>query len=219
MTKRYPVSMEVEGNTAMWTRPDTGDCPVSYPAPTFSAVKSLFESVLWGKAVEIVPRQVHICQPLVFHTYHTNYGGPLRKAGQIEGGDSFQLLATVLTNVRYQIFADVVACETSDHETEATKQWRIRTKSPGHAYQEIFDRRLKRGQCWHTPFLGWKEFTVSYFGPLREETKPAAINTVLPSMFRKAEFEKKNVRFLYDQNVEINNGVLKFIREGDCHAE
>jgi hypothetical protein len=25
--------MEIAGNTAMWTRPDTGDSPVSYPAP------------------------------------------------------------------------------------------------------------------------------------------------------------------------------------------
>ena len=42
----YPVQMEIAGATAMWTRPDTGDSPVSYPAPTYSAVKGLFESIL-----------------------------------------------------------------------------------------------------------------------------------------------------------------------------
>ena len=40
--------MEIAGNTAIWTRPDSGDSPVSYPAPTYSAVKGIFESVLWG---------------------------------------------------------------------------------------------------------------------------------------------------------------------------
>lgn len=46
--KKYEVAMEIAGNTAIWTRPDSGDSPVSYPAPTYSAVKGIFESVLWG---------------------------------------------------------------------------------------------------------------------------------------------------------------------------
>jgi len=42
--KNYEVMLEISGPTAMWTRPDTGDAPVSYPAPTYSAVKGIFES-------------------------------------------------------------------------------------------------------------------------------------------------------------------------------
>ena len=33
--KLYQVSMEIAGNTALWTRPDSGDSPCSYPAPTY----------------------------------------------------------------------------------------------------------------------------------------------------------------------------------------
>ena len=33
--------MEIAGSTAMWTRPDSGDSPVSYPAPTYSACKGI----------------------------------------------------------------------------------------------------------------------------------------------------------------------------------
>ena len=109
--KAYPISMEIAGNTAMWTRPDTGDCPVSYPAPTFSAVRNIFQSILWGEAIKIVPTQVDICNPLLFHTYHTNYGGPLRKSKHISSGSNFQLLATVLIDVRYRLYADVIALE------------------------------------------------------------------------------------------------------------
>lgn len=29
--KQYTISLELSGPTAMWTRPDTGDAPVSYP--------------------------------------------------------------------------------------------------------------------------------------------------------------------------------------------
>ena len=210
--KRYPIKMEVAGSTAMWTRPDTGDCPVSYPAPTYSAVRNIFQSILWGQAVEIVPTQVDICAPLQFHTYNTNYGGPLRKPGVVKSGGGYQLLATVLTDVRYRLFADVVEVPPSATESEKTVEWRKRTKSPGHAYQEIFDRRLASGKCFHTPFLGWKEFVVSYFGPILTETKPEDITTVLPSMFRDAVYDQdgKVIRFAFDQNVQIEHGILKF---------
>jgi CRISPR-associated protein Cas5d len=92
----YQIQMEIAGNTAMWTRPDTGDCPVSYPAPTYSAVKAIFESVLWGPAVSIIPQKVEICRPIQFHSYYTNYGGPLRKGKSVKSGNPYQLLATVL---------------------------------------------------------------------------------------------------------------------------
>ena len=82
--KTYPVEMEIAGNTAMWTRPDSGDCPCSYPAPTYSAVRGLFESVLWGPAVLIIPRKVELCTVPQYHSYVTNYGGPLRKSESIK---------------------------------------------------------------------------------------------------------------------------------------
>lgn len=43
------ISCEISGPTAMWTRPNTGDVPVSYPAPTYAAVKGIFESIVWLK--------------------------------------------------------------------------------------------------------------------------------------------------------------------------
>lgn len=215
--KHYPISMEIAGPTAMWTRPDTGDCPVSYPVPTFSAVRNVFQSILWGQAVKIIPTQVDICAPLQFHTYNTNYGGPLRKSGQIKEGNNFQLLATVLTDVRYKLFANVVETIASENESEKTKEWRRKTKSPGHAYQAIFKRRLAAGKCFHTPFLGWKEFPVSYFGPVRPETRSEDVNIVIPSMFHDAEYGSngKVFRYLFRQNVRIKHGSLRF-DEGDA---
>jgi CRISPR-associated protein Cas5d len=39
----YEIQFAISGPTAMWTRPDSGDAPVSYPEPTYAAVKGLFE--------------------------------------------------------------------------------------------------------------------------------------------------------------------------------
>jgi CRISPR-associated protein Cas5d len=53
--KSWPIQLEISGPSAMWTRPDTGSSPVSYVAPTYSAVKGIFESVLRWKPVDVRP--------------------------------------------------------------------------------------------------------------------------------------------------------------------
>jgi len=217
----YPIAMEIAGSTAMWGRPDTGDCPVSYPAPTYSAVKGIFESIHWGEVVEIVPRKVEICTPIQYHSYVTNYGGPLRSGKSLTKGSNYQLLATVLIDVRYKLYADVRVNREKHKLSDNALQWDAKTTSPGHAYQAIFNRRLKRGQCYSIPNLGWREFTPDYFGPLRDDTYVLAsmsdIN--IPSMLRMVFSEGYNspVSFVYDQNVTIEKGILDYSKE-DAYA-
>jgi CRISPR-associated protein Cas5d len=217
----YPIEMEIAGNTAMWTRPDTGDCPVSYPAPTYSAVKAIFESVLWGPAVEVIPSKVEICAPIQYHAYGTNYGGPLRK--NAEKGNNYQLLATVLIDVCYKLYAEVRPSKEMKNLPERAKQWDRKTTSPGHAYQAIFNRRLKRGQSYSIPVLGWREFTPSYFGCLRSDTKvlaglaPISIPSMLREVFPEGYYSQ--VSFVFDQNLLIRDGCLTYPIKGDNHAE
>jgi CRISPR-associated protein Cas5d len=205
--------MEIAGDTAMWTRPDCGDSPVTYPAPPYSAVKAVFESVLLGQNSTVVPTKTEICAPLQYHSYHTNYGGPLRQTKSIAGGNSYQLLATVLINVCYRFYAEVIPNKKKNGLSEKTLLWDKRTTSPAHAYQAIFYRRLLRGQCYAIPFLGWKEFTPSYFGPLREATKIQTDLTIkIPSMLRQVFSKDYNseVSVVYDRDIVIDQGVLRY---------
>ena len=210
--KFYTVQFEIAGPTAMWTRPDTGDAPVSYPVPTFSAAKGMFESICWLKSANVVPVKVEICAPLVFHTYSTNYGGPLRKSKIMGKGSSYQLLATVLNNVSYRLYAEVITADSRMRQlSDRAKQSPILSRNGAHAYRDIFKRRLTHGQ-WHSvPCLGWKEFTPSYVGPFRDETETCRkINTVVPSMLYSVFSESKfgTYRPTFRQNVAIENGVL-----------
>ena len=181
----YSVTLEISGATAMWTRPDTGDAPVSYPAPTFGAVKGIFECILWSQWAEVVPTKVEICAPIVYHTYTTNYGGPLRKSKIMPAG-SFQLIATVLINVCYRLHA-ALRCDTSGYHLHGRPGLQSNgTTNGAHAYKEVFERRLSRGQCFAIPCLGWKEFTPDYVGPFRKETEVRRDITLPPmaSMLR-----------------------------------
>jgi len=216
MTRRYEVSLEISGPTAMWTRPDTGDAPVSYPAPTYSAVKGIFESILWIQATEILPVKIEICSPIAFHTYVTNYGGPLRKSRIMKKGSSYQLLATVLVNVCYRLHAEVQAITSADRRlSDRTKAWVAQTSNPAHAYQEIFERRLANGQCYSIPCLGWKEFVPDYVGPFRKCTSVQRdINLGIPSMASTVFLADKAGRitatFMAKSNVQVREGVLQY---------
>lgn len=220
IAKVYPVAMEVAGNTAIWTRPDSGDSPCSYPAPTYSAVRALFESVLWGPGILVIPRKIELCSVPQYHSYATNYGGPLRKADVIKKGNNYQLFATVLIDVCYRLYAEVVPNPNKATMSKASLAWDRGTTSPGHAYQAQFNRRLARGQSYATLSLGWGEFTASYFGPFRETTRVCTglPDIRIPSMLRGAFLDgyQSNYRAVYDTDLCIHAGVLEFPRREDC---
>lgn len=214
MKKNYLIQLEISGPSAIWTRPDSGDCPVSYPAPTFSAVKGIFESILWIQALEVVPTKVEICSPIVYHGYNTNYGGPLRKSAVVKTGGSYQLLVSVLVNPCYRLYAEVKKNDhTNGQLTIRTQKWKQKTTCPEHAYKDMFNRRLIRGQSFSIPFLGWKEFAPNYVGPFRKKTQITEdISLRIPSMLRQVfpDGTHSKVRYVYDQDIEIKQGILTY---------
>ena len=196
--KSYSVAFEVQGPAAMFTRPDTGSAPVSYPAPTFSALKGMFEAVARIKSAYIKPVKVEICSPIIYHRYFNNYRGPLRKSG----ASNFQLAATILVDVCYKVYGVVEEIDKALYGNNHL-----------HALQDMFLRRLKQGSFRYTPCLGWREFVPSYFGPLRDTTSvDKSINLEIPSMLY-CMFDKPAdgvVKPIFRYNVKIVQGELNY---------
>ena len=208
---QYEVALEVAGPAAMFARPDTGGTPTSYSAPTWSAAKGLFELIAFfaDGAAWICPTKVEVCRRVGeaggrvnFQRYTTNYGGPLRKIDLFTGGNNMQVYATILSDVCYRLYGDVVS-----------SRWK-RDNNPRHHLQNLFDRRLKRGQCFRTPCLGWSEFTCYYWGPFREGMTEVdtALSFEIPSMLLGVWDNPSCGRYepIFRQNVKIVGGVLKY---------
>jgi CRISPR-associated protein Cas5d len=198
----YPVSFEIAGPAASFTRPDSGASFVSYPAPTYSAVKGMFDCVARWKTAHIKPTRIEICKPLQWHRYATNYGGPLRKGDQIAQGSSYQLFATILIDVCYKVHGIVT-------ETARPPQG----NNQSHALQSLFERRLTQGRFYRTPCLGWNEFVPKYFGPLRPTTRACEdIEFEIPSMLHRVFDNDSDGRYApaFEHNVVISKGVLTF---------
>lgn len=211
MDKKYITRFEVASHAAMFTRPDTGAAPISYPVPTWSACKAMFEAVARGffsngnnPAAFFCPTEVRVGRPVRMEKYVTNYRGPLRKSSQMAKESSYQLPATILVDVCYQIEGVCLRIPgVPDNSNNAP-----------HALMEMFERRLLQGKNKYAPCLGWKEFIPTYFGSLREEGDfilqedyNVDVPALLMSVWDSPSFGRYSPRFA---NCVVEKGVLKF---------
>jgi CRISPR-associated protein Cas5d len=213
--KKYPVSFEIAGPAAMFARPDTGAAPISYPLPTWSACKAMFEAVVRGffsngadPAAFFNPTSVEVWHPVRYEKYVVNYRGPLRKGSQISKDASYQLPATILVDVCFRVNGDCIPVGGS----------RSGGVNAAHAVQEMFIRRLTKGVSKYAPCLGWKEFLPTYFGPFRDHALTTAppvlqsdLNLALPAFL--LSMWDAPVRGAYKpsfRELDVKGGVLRF---------
>jgi CRISPR-associated protein Cas5d len=207
--KQYEITLEISGRTALWTRPD-GTLPVSYPAPTFQACKGIFESICYLHSVEVIPTACHVCAPLSYRKYATNYAGPSREKRDFDRGSPFQHIAVVLENVCYRLFARAQTRPRNRRNPRAVDY----AENCAHFYKVRFDARVQRGQCFDIPFLGWREFLPDYFGKFRPATKRCvSVDETIPSLFHAFAWSGCGSRYddmrpIYRYNVRIDKGEL-----------
>jgi CRISPR-associated protein Cas5d len=214
---KYAINMEIAGPFAIWSRPDTGATPTSYPIPTWSAVKGIFESVAFFNdgSAWICPTKVQICKPkgrpggeINFQRYTNNYRGPLKNKKKA----NFQFSSLILADVCYRIFATI---------ENGSGQHLRHGNNPCHALQAIFKRRLLKGQCHKTPSLGWNEFVASYWGPFRDNISckeatevDTEINlqlvSILTQVFDKAVHGKYYPKFHQGSSVWLKKGEFHY---------
>lgn len=196
--KRYEWSFEIAGPYAMFTRPDTGAAPVSYPAPTRSALIGMANCLAFSRDAYFWPERVELCAPVIYHKYVQNYRGPLRKPGT----QGFQIMITVLEDVDYKVYGVIKGYQQPEG-----------TRNPMHEFQEVLNRRLSKGLLYRTPSLGLKEFTASYFGPIRPESRvEQSINISIPAMLD-TMYDRPTQGGLSPQfarDVAIERGVLRY---------
>jgi len=212
------IALEIEGPVAMFTRPDTGSTPISYPVPTYSAAKGMFEAVARRPHIYVHPTRVEICRPVHYESYTTNYGGPLRKPDQFKKNNNYQLFATVLVDVCYRIYAEVRAKQSSTRGAQREQIRRRRGRDWRPDFKRIFDERLAQGRTFYTPCLGWKEFVPRYFGPLREGTGPdRSVNIDIPALLH-SMWEQRQLKPVFKQNWQIVHGVMSYEKRRPDHA-
>ena len=158
----YGVTLKVWGDFACFTRPEMKVERVSYDAMTPSAARGILEAIYWKPAIRWVVDRIHVLNPIRFCNIRRNEVAgkiPLRnvvlamKDGEtpvelfIED-DRQQRAALILRDVAYVIEAHFEFTGTEDCNPAKHKQ--------------AFERRAARGQCFHQPCLGCREFPAHF---------------------------------------------------------
>lgn len=104
-----PLAFEITGDYGLFSRVDVSTAvAVSYPFPTWSAIKGMIETIFWRRDVwNIVPLGVEALSPLEFTKYSFVYCGELRKRSQRASGAYSLHRLQVLVNPAFRVVFDV----------------------------------------------------------------------------------------------------------------
>lgn len=147
------ISVEVWGDYACYSRPEMKVERVSYDVMTPSAARGLLESILWHPGMKWVIDRIHVCAPIRFTNIRRNEVKDIaspRKPYLVTSDSIQQRAAMVLRDVRYVI----------DAHFEMTARANP-TDNPG-KFQEMMRRRLEKGQFYHQPCFGVREFPAHF---------------------------------------------------------
>jgi CRISPR-associated protein Cas5d len=161
----YGVKLRVSGDYACFTRPEMKVERVSYDVMTPSAARGVLEAIHWKPAIKWIVEEIRVLKPIRFQSIRRNEIGArapvagIRKAmksGEI--GDLHlvvednrqQRAATVLADVAYIFCARFELTPKADG-----------SDNPG-KHLDTFNRRARRGQCFHQPSLGTREFPARF---------------------------------------------------------
>ncbi|KAA0688213.1 type I-C CRISPR-associated protein Cas5 [Azospirillum brasilense] len=161
----YGIKLRVSGPRACFTRPETKVERVSYDVITPSAARGILEAIHWKPAIVWTIDRIHVLKPIRFQSLrrnevghkvpvatvrHAMRGNDIAELRQIADHDRQQRAAVILVDVDYIIEAHVsLTEEAGENDTIAT-------------HLKIFNRRAQRGQCFHQPCLGTREFPAEF---------------------------------------------------------
>ena len=158
------ISLEVWGDYALFTRPEMKVERVSYDVMTPSAARGLIEAIYWHPGLRWIIDRIHVCAPIRFSSLRRNevkstISARTAKTVMERGrGELYmcttesiqQRAALLLRDVRYVIEAHF---EMTDKAAPGD--------NPG-KFQDIAKRRIQRGQFYHSPCFGCREFPAQF---------------------------------------------------------
>ena len=160
----YGVKLHVWGDHACFTRPEMKVERVSYDVMTPSAARGILEAVHWKPAICWVIDRIHVLNPILFENIRKNEVGTkisARNAKQAMAADDLsglhmavddnrqQRATMALRDVAYVIEAHFEMTDKAGEDTPAK-------------HYDIFQRRARKGQCFHRPALGLREFAADF---------------------------------------------------------
>lgn len=173
----HVVRVKVSGEYACFSRPEAKVERFSYDVPTPSAARGILDAILWKPEMRWHVLKVEVLKPIRFQAMKRNelqskvqvsgkngvkawMANPATYKPQAAGAgseDATPRNTMALRDVAYIIHATPIVFHSNGGENSPKK------------YCEMFHRRVEKGQCFHTPALGCREFVAHFEPPSGDE--------------------------------------------------
>ena len=173
------VKVKGWGNFALFSRPELKVERCSYDVMTPSAARGILDAIYWHPGLKWVVDKIYVRKPIQFTSVRRNevkskvlassvlqaYNGGEKPLYISSKEEIVQRASMLLCDVEYVI----------DAHFEMTERANA-TDNPG-KFKDIIMRRLRRGECFHMPYFGCREFPA-HFCLWEEEKIPTAYEDV-----------------------------------------
>ena len=160
-TRSCTLKLRARGPLACFTRPELKVERVSYPVMTPSAARGLLEAVLWKPAILWHIERIRVLKEIKFTSFRRNELSTRAvspAATIVDGGgrvdhyfiedDRAQRNTVALSDVDYIIEAYFTLTDKAGSDDNVKK------------FEEMFERRVEKGQYFHHPYFGCREFVA-----------------------------------------------------------
>lgn len=169
---KSPITLEISGDYALFSRPEMKVERVSYDVITPSAARGVLEAIYWKPQIRWRIDEIIVINPVRFTNIRRNEiskkasnpkanlvkeGGMDKLGIQVEESRQ-QRASLLLKDVRYIIKASIEILDCAmDRGGEKLPANQIAGK-----HLEMFKRRARKGQAFHQPYLGCREFPARF---------------------------------------------------------
>ena len=205
------LRVKIWGEQACFTRPETKVERVSYPCMTPSAARNILDSICWRPEMRWVISSITLLKPIRYISILRNevqskitpstvkkwIADPIQyeplAAGAGTATEGTPRNSLVLRDVAYIVEAFPIVFNTAGDNTTAK-------------YVSMLQRRVEKGQCFHRPALGCREF-AAHFAPPSKEDVPYPISAHFGRMLYDVVFRPEgNSAAFFDATVR--DGVM-----------
>lgn len=176
MRQSKVFELKVWGDNACFTRPEMKAERVSYDVITPSAARAIFDAILWKPAILWKIHQIDILKPIRWESVRRNELGskiaPRNITAAMENGkgnlalyiedERQQRAGLFLRDVAYVLHASFQLTKQAGSSDNVSK------------FEEMFLRRVEKGQCHHQPCFGNREF-AAYFSLNDKKNQPIPV--------------------------------------------
>jgi CRISPR-associated protein Cas5d len=204
------VRVRVAGEFACFSRPEMKVERVSYEVMTPSAARGILDAILWRPEMRWVVKRIEVLRPIRFVSLRRNeiqrkvaprsvaqwIEDPTAYVPQAAGAgsdDATPRNTLALRDVVYVVEAEPFVFEPGA-ENHPTK------------YMAMFNRRVEKGQCFHRPYLGCREFACDFTPPDPAE-RPLSESRDLGLMLYDIAFKREGNRAHFFR-AKLEAGVL-----------